>query len=81
MDPAAALVIVFRTQYICKLKSNVLTDLLLNAFKPGFHSQQTARPRHKKQSDYVVEQSLVALFCLKIGLCRVRNWLYGHQAL
>ena len=23
--------------------------------KPGFHLQQTPRPRHKKQSDYVVE--------------------------
>ena len=33
--------------------------------KPGFHLQQTLRPRHKKQSDYVVEQSsfpLIALF-------------------
>ena len=24
--------------------------------KPGFHLQQTPRPRHKKQSDYMVEQ-------------------------
>ena len=25
--------------------------------KPGFHLQQTPRPRHKKQSNYVLEQS------------------------
>ena len=25
--------------------------------KSGFHSQQTPRPQHKKQSDYVLEQS------------------------
>ena len=46
--------------------------------KPGFHLQQTPRPRHKKQSDYVLEQSslpLIALFWLKIGRCRGRNWL------
>ena len=51
--------------------------------KPGFHLQQTPRPRHKKQSDYVVEQSslpLIALFWLKIGRCRGRNWLNGNQA-
>ena len=33
--------------------------------KPGFHLQQTLQPRHKKQSDYVVDQSsfpLIALF-------------------
>ena len=33
--------------------------------KPGFHLQQTPRPEHKNQSDYVVEQSsftLIALF-------------------
>ena len=38
----------------------------------------------KKQSDYVVEQSffpLIALFKLKIGRCRDRNWLNGNQAL
>ena len=53
-------------------------------FKPGFHLQQTPRPRHKKQSGYVVEQSsfpLLALFWLKIGRCRGRNWLNGNQAL
>ena len=52
--------------------------------KPGFHLQQTPRPRHKKQNDYVVEQSsfpLIALFFLKIGRCRGRNWLYGNHAL
>ena len=33
--------------------------------KPGFHLQQTPRPRHKKQSDYVLQQSsfpLIAFF-------------------
>ena len=48
----------------------------------GCHLQQTPRPRHKKQSDCVVEQSsfpLIALFWLKIGRCRGRNWLYGNQ--
>ena len=52
--------------------------------KPGFHLQQTPRPRHKKQSDYVIEQSsfpLIALFWLRIGRCRGRNWLNGNQAL
>ena len=52
--------------------------------KPGFHLQQTPRPRHKKQSDYVLEQSsfpLIALFWFKIGRCRGRNWLNGNQAL
>ena len=37
----------------------------------------------QKQSDYVFEQSsfpLIALFWLKIGHCRGRNWLYGNQA-
>ena len=52
--------------------------------KPGFHLQQTPRPRHKKQSDYLVEQSsflLIALCWLKISRCRGRNWFYGNQAL
>ena len=38
----------------------------------------------QKQSDYKVEQSsftLIALFSLKIGRCRGRNWLNGNQAL
>ena len=51
--------------------------------KPGFHLHQTPRPRHKTQSDYVIEQSsftLIALFWLEIGLCRGRNWPYGNQA-
>ena len=55
-----------------------------DTLKPGFHLQQTPRPRHKKQSDYVVEQSsfpLIALFRLKTGRCRGRNSLYGNQAL
>ena len=50
---------------------------------PGFHLPQTPRPRHKKQSDYMVEQSsfpLIALFWLINGRCRGRNWLYGNQA-
>ena len=54
------------------------------SIKPGFHLQQTPPPRCKKQSDYVVEQSsfpLIALFWLKIGRCRGRNWLNGNQAL
>ena len=58
--------------------SNLLT------VKPGFHLQQTPRPRHKKQSDYVLEQSsfpLIALFWLKIGRCCGRNWVNGNQAL
>ena len=41
-------------------------------FKPGFHLQQTPRPRHNKQSDYVVEQScfpLIDLFVPNIGRC------------
>ena len=52
--------------------------------KPGFHLQQAPRPRHKKQSDYVVEQSSfsqIALFWLKIGRCRGRNWVNGNQNL
>ena len=52
--------------------------------KPGFHLLQTLRPRHKKQNDYVLEQpsfTLIALFWLKIGRCRCRNWLNGNQAL
>ena len=53
------------------------------SLKHGFLLQQTPRPQHKKQSDYVLEQSsfpIIALFCLKIGCCRGRNWLYGNQA-
>ena len=52
----------------------------IESFKPGFHSKPTPRPRHKKQSDYVVGKSslpLIALFWLKIGRCRGRNWLKG----
>ena len=52
--------------------------------KPGFHLQQTPRPRHKTQSDYVIERSsfaLIALFWLEIGRCCGRNWPYGNQAL
>ena len=54
-----------------------------HVLKPGFHLQQTPRPRHKKQSDYLIEQSslpLIALFLLQIGCCRGRNLLYGNQA-
>ena len=49
-------------------------------FKPGFHLQQTSRPRHRKQSDYVIERSsfaFISLFWLEIG----RNLPYGNQAL
>ena len=56
--------------------------LRIKCVKPGFHLQQKPRPRHKKQSDYVVEQSsfpLIALFWLKNGRCRGRKWLYGNQ--
>ena len=59
-----------------------LTTLTLTTFRPGFHLQQTPRSRHKKQNNYMVEQSsfpLIALFWLKIGRCR--NWLHGNQAL
>ena len=61
-------------QIICKTHS----------IRPGFDLQQSPRPRHKKQKDYVLEQSsfpLIALFWLKLGRCRGRNWLYGNQAL
>ena len=61
-----------------------LFSLVIFIIRPGFHLQQTPRPRHKKQSDYVVEQPslpLIALFWLKIGRCRGRNRLYGNQAL
>ena len=49
--------------------------------KPGFHLQQTPRPRHKNKAINVVEQSslpLIALFWLKIGRYRGRNMLCGH---
>ena len=52
---------------------------IFSIFKPGFHLQQTPRPRQKKQSDYLVEQSsfpLIALIWLKIGRCHGRNRLY-----
>ena len=54
-----------------------------HSLKPGFHLQQFRRPRHKRQSDYVLGQSsftLIALFWLEIGHCRGRNWRYGNQA-
>ena len=57
------------TVYIVSFYANI---------KPGFHFQQTLRPRHKKQNDYVIERSsfpLIALFWLKIGCCRGRNWI------
>ena len=56
---------------------------LLHILKPGFNLQQTPRPRHKTQSDYVIERSsftLIALFWFEIGRCRGRNWPYGNQA-
>ena len=52
--------------------------------KPGFHYTANATTTTQKQSDYKVEQSsftLIALFWLKIGRCRGRNWLNGNQAL
>ena len=61
----------------------IASHIVCVVFKPGFHLQQNPRPRHKKQSDYVVEQSsfpLIALFWLKICRCRGQNWLYGNQA-
>ena len=66
-----------------KFLSNMLTsfvDFLEMRFKPGFLYTTTTQ----KQSDYEVEQSsftLIALFCLKIGRCRGRNWLNGDQVL
>ena len=75
-------------QIITDVRNNSLLhqyhNILALCIKPGFHLQQTPRPRHKKQSDYKVEQSsfpLIALFWLKIGRCRGRNWLYGNQDL
>ena len=50
--------------------------------KPGFHYTANAMTTTQKQSDYKVEQSsftLIALFYLKIGGCRGRNWLNGNQ--
>ena len=35
-----------------------------NRVKPGFHLLQTKRPHHKKQSDYMVEQSSFSLITL-----------------
>ena len=55
--------------------SRVLLFVKLNncyaytCFKPGFHLQQTPRPQHKKQRDYVVEQpSFPLIALLKSGL-------------
>ena len=62
-------------------KENAVGNSII--LKPSFHLQQTPRPRHKKQSDYVLEQSsfpLIALFRLNIGRCLGRNWLNGNQA-
>ena len=50
------------------VSETIITEIqrVQNSFiKPGFHLQQTLRPRHKKQSDYVDEQPsfpLIALF-------------------
>ena len=52
--------------------------------KPGFHYTANATTTTQKQSDYKIEQpsfTLIALFSLKIGRCRGRNWLNGNQAL
>ena len=52
--------------------------------KPGFQYTANATTTTQKQNDYKVEQpsfTLIALFYLKIGGCRGRNWLNGHQAL
>ena len=77
----------FRSTFLRDQNDQHVNDDLIavnaSAIKPGFHLQQTPRPRHKKQSDYVLEQSsfpLIALFLLKIGRSRDRNWLYGNQA-
>ena len=51
--------------------------------KAWFPLHDNATTTTQKQSDYKVEQSsftLIALFWLKIGRCRGRNWLYGNQA-
>ena len=64
--------------------------LLLNdmskhiTLKHGFHYTANTTTTTQKQSDYKVEQSsftLIALFYLKIGGCRGRNWLNENQAL
>ena len=50
----------------------------IQLIRPGFHYTTNATTTTQKQSDYKVEQSsftLIALFWLKIGRCRGRNWL------
>ena len=45
--------------------SKLVVAAVVVGLKPGFHLQQAPRPRHKTQSDYLVEQSsftLIALF-------------------
>ena len=72
----------------------VLTDLFTNfrlrpnryvkrgiILKPGFHLQQSPRPRHKQQSDYVVEQSsfpLIALFW-SLSWSKLASWKPGFR--
>ena len=61
--------------------NQIITGLLL--LKPGFHYTANATTTTQKQSDCKVEQSsftLIALFSLKVGRCRGRNWLNGNQA-
>ena len=49
------------------------------AVKPGFHLQQTPRPRHKKQSDYVVEHSSFPLTANCFVL--TQNWSFSLSKL
>ena len=51
--------------------------------KPGFHYTANATTTTHKQCDYKVEQSsftLIALFLLKIGRCRLDNECYASLA-
>ena len=52
----------FQKKNECFIEAHRFKSLV--SVKPGFHLQQTPRPRHKKQSDYVLEQSSFPLmFC------------------
>ena len=64
-DMKISLVLLNEFIYLSKASSCATTNRLSQILKPGFHLQQTLRPRHKNQSDYMVEQSsfpLIALF-------------------
>ena len=54
-----------------------------NRVKPGFYLQQTRRSRHKKQSDYVVEQSSHQSLCfdskLALSLVSIRPGFHDSK--